>query len=231
VAASGSPYSSGRESRLIPVGKGTLAEGLYIRVTVPEFFEQISRSRRKWGHAWSEIEKVLVLANQRMAEGLQLMAAQELEYSRFGTRKKYTTHRLEATILAPENVFNTGRRWGVGRVKWMNTASPAKMYWRQIEEGSTVHLDRQVHGLFHDGFEFHKASAKRAHMDDVMIGNVYGFIIQKPIEPHYFFRNAWREYNVKAQARAALQEAVTEVLGITFKSSRPTMKTIVNSMR
>lgn len=224
-------FYSGKRERLIPVGKGGLADGLVVRVTVPEYFERISRSRQGWAHPWAEIEKVLVRANQIMAEDLQLMAAMELEESRSQTRAKYSTGRLEATILSPENIINTGRRWGVGKKQWMDTASPARMYWRQIEDGSTVHLERRVHGLFSDGVSFFKASPARRGLDDVLVGEVHGFVIKNPIEAQKFFRNAWRRYNTRARARAALQAAIQEVLGVTFRSNRPQWNTLINSMR
>lgn len=226
--------SGGSRVHLIPVGKGTLADGLYVRVTVPEYFERISRARRNWAHPWAEIEKVLFQANQRMAEELQLRAAAQLEESRIGSRRNYSTGRLEATILASENVFNTGRRWGVGVGSWLK-ASPAKMYWRQIEEGSAVHVGDEIGGRWSDGSSIFGPMRSRRSMDELFAVKAdrapASWTIANPIEAQNYYRDAWRSYNVQAQARAALQQAITSVLGIQFRSSRPTWNTLINSMR
>lgn len=65
--STGNRIGQGGNTVRIPLGNGTLAEGLVLRVTTPDFFERISRSRAGWAHPWEDIEKVLEVANRRMA--------------------------------------------------------------------------------------------------------------------------------------------------------------------
>lgn len=246
--SSGGRIGQGSNTLKIPIGNGTLAEGLVLRVTVPEYFEKISRSRSGWAHPWEQIEKVLEVANRQMAYELQFLLLEALEEGRVKQRRAVSTHRLEDALGDPRNVKISGRRFAVGRVAFLNR-SQAK-YWRQIDAGTTVHVGRvQGRGYWTDGSGKPTPNARRRDGRwNPTAGSIRGargrvikaddgrslvrkMVINRPIQPQQYFARAWRRFNPRAQALDALRSAITQVLGIPMTGVRRSFNATIATMR
>lgn len=231
--------SHGGESRTmrIPIGNGYGA-GIVLRVRFPDYFERISRRRAGWGsNTWADIERVLERANARMADELQLLLVEALQEGRVQERKGASTGRLEAALLDPRNRQVSGRRFGVGRVSFLNR-SQAK-YWRQIDQGSRVHLFQEnfygswlspggqaighTRGRRSDRF----VSAGSAGANKSLTGRG---VITNPIVEQQYFERAWRKFNPRNRALGALREAITEVLGIPMKGVKNSWDATIATM-
>lgn len=231
----------------IPIGNGTLVEGLILRVTVPEYFERISRSRAGWAHPWEEIEKVLKVANQRMANELQYLVLEALEEGRVRSRRGVSTGRLEAALSDPRNVRVTGRRFAVGDAAFLSR-SQAK-YWRQIDAGTSVHVGKSRGGGYwidgggrpssndearRDG-RFVPAMGRNARGRQILGDDgkslVRRMVINRPIEPQQYFERAWKRFNARGQALDALRGAITQVLGIPMTGVRRSFDATIATMR
>lgn len=63
-------------------------------------------------------------------------------------RPGVSTGRLKATVLDPRNRVARAKAFGVGRLGWLNNESPARAYWRAIEEGTSYFVGRRIHGVW-----------------------------------------------------------------------------------
>ena len=257
--STGNRIGQGGNTVRIPLGNGTLAEGLVLRVTTPDFFERISRSRSGWAHPWAQIEKVLEAANHRMASELQYLVLEALEEGRVQSRRGVSTKRLETALADPRNVKVSGGRMAVGRVAFLNR-SEAK-YWRQIDSGTSVHVGRlQGRGYWIDG-SGRATSNMGGHMKKgvmtagprngkwistpgggknargrAIIGEDGGslvrkMVIRRPIQPQEYFERAWKKFNARGQALDALRGAISQVLGIPMTGVRRSWNATVATMR
>lgn len=93
---------------------------------------------------WSRVERTLERYSHAMAADLQEMVVDE--YTRTRKRKDVSTGRLDAATLDRRNREVAKNGFSVGLESWLNK-SQAK-YWRQIEEGTRVHVGRHLYGVF-----------------------------------------------------------------------------------
>lgn len=246
--STGNRIGQGENTVRIPLGNGTLAQGLVLRVTTPDFFERISRSRAGWAHPWEDIKKVLEVANRRMANELQYLVLEALEEGRVQSRRSVSTQRLEKALGDPRNVKVTGERMAVGRVAFLNR-SQAK-YWRQIADGTSIHVGRvQGRGYWIDGGGRPTANSTARNGRWIstprssnnargrkIVGEDGGSLVRKmvinrPIQPQEYFERAWQKFNPRAQALDALRAAITQVLGIPMTGVRRSWNATVATMR
>lgn len=242
----------------VPLADGTIAQGLMLRVTIPDYFSRISGSRAGWGHSWSQVEQVLEVANRKLAAELQVLVAIALEESLKPSRASWSSGRLEAAMLDPRNVVTTGRRFGVGNVRFLESLAGKQhgevgKYWRRIDQGSTSQVGRKMlKGFWQDGGgRGHRPSGRRnsdafvplhgrpntpgvgismASKQNVARLSRAG-VIQNPIEPHEYFSKAWAQFNPRSKALDALREAITQVLGISMKGVRRSWSATIQTMR
>lgn len=246
---------TGGLTMVIPIGGGTYAEGLLLRVAVPDFFSRISRRRSGWAHPWPQIERVLVRSNQRLADELSLLVVRALQEGRVQERRAVSSGRLEDALLDRRNQVNTGRRFGVGNAAWLNR-SQAK-YWRQIDSGFSGHVGREVYGAWMStsGKYYRSMQGRRSDrfvprvrgmkavsrkavtsrkdrigLENSFAANIGKMTIQRPIEPQQYFARGWQAFNPKARALSALREAISEVLGIDMRGVPRTWDATVGTM-
>lgn len=86
------------------------------------------------------VERILREANDDLALYLQNEVVKALERGRIPTRRGVSTGRLKNAIMNRKNVIIRPFGFGVGVPSWLDR-SQAK-YWRQIDEGTRVHVNR-----------------------------------------------------------------------------------------
>lgn len=118
--------------------------GLFVSVTGTGTLRYTLETAKNRRHSWSRIERVLERHNEAMAANLQDMVVDE--YQRTRKRKDVSTGRLDAATLDRRNRMLAKNGFGIGLSSWLDK-SQAK-YWRQIEEGTNVHVGRHLYGVF-----------------------------------------------------------------------------------
>jgi hypothetical protein len=122
----------GRASRRIQ-----LAYGLVITVTTRGHYFDPDAVRAQ-GLVTDEIQKVLKAANLDLAGELRAAVLQALDDGRLPNRRLVSTGRLDWALAHERNMIIRPWGFGVGVRNWLDR-SQAK-YWRQIDEGTSVHI-------------------------------------------------------------------------------------------
>lgn len=104
----------------------------------------ISGYKRQYNNAAADVQRILREANDDLALYLQNEVVKAFERGRIPTRRDVSTGRLRNALMNRKNVVIRPFGFGVGVPSWLNR-SQAK-YWRQIDRGSTVHVER--HNLY-----------------------------------------------------------------------------------
>ena len=160
--------------------------------------------------------------NERLAATFSAQVAANARRSL--QRPRASSGRLIRAIEDPRNRVATSTKWGYGVEAWLDQ-SPARYYWRQIEEGSSVHVGRVLHGAWsaqRGSGPFYPFDRRRNQ--DVFTpmredGSGFG-VITKPIEPHLFMKRTWDSFDPREKSRQALYETLVEA-GIIQKGSVP----------
>jgi|GEM_PF-3644648 len=120
-----------------PLDDTGLAISLWVSSTTDRgFFAQLQKTetRYSWNRVMATMQKFYAQAAQELNE----LAVEEFKKSR--KRPGVSTKRLEKALVDPRNmrILQDGYRVGYGR--FMKTSEAR--YWRQIDEGTTVHVGR-----------------------------------------------------------------------------------------
>lgn len=118
--------------------------GLVIEVWVPGdgFFAQLQRGDTKL--SWSNIETIMSRYYYEAAMELNLLAVEAFHETR--KRPSVSTHRLETALLDYQNIRVLKDGFYAGDGKFLDSSN-AK-YWRQIEEGTSIHLGQLLTGVW-----------------------------------------------------------------------------------
>ena len=151
--------------------------------------------------------------NKRYAQLLQKDAARQLEMTR-GPRPRDRRRRagikmrLSEAIMDPLNATSNDTGFGVGNTIFLDRVTP---YWRQIEEGSTVHVGRQQRAWFVDGAgKLQPPAGFRRGQDQWSPRSATSrsaplVRIKVPIEAHRFFARAMKQFDMDSYNRELLE--------------------------
>lgn len=161
--------------------------------------------------------------NERLAKQFSDEVNKKLDGSM--KRPLASTGRLERALSDKRNRVASPTMWGYGNPAWLDR-SPAR-YWRQIEEGTRVHLGRAIRGIWAVNREtgpYHGFNSKRnqdaflpSRSKEAPVG-----IIGKPITPHRYMEMSWRGFNPKQRSKQALYDVLIEAGVITPTGGRRT---------
>jgi hypothetical protein len=124
----------------IPIG-GT---GLTITITLGGKLAEALGGAQLSRAAWARIMRAMDSYNRVM--GAELAAKVVAESRKGRLRKSVSSGRMDAATLDPRNFQQTRTGWGIGVPSFLDN-SQAK-YWRQIEEGTSVHVGRKIKGVW-----------------------------------------------------------------------------------
>lgn len=89
-------------------------------------------------------QRALTKVNGEAAHSIQVGEVEQLEGAVAETgRRQRGGKRLESAIMDPRNIDVTASSFIVGRPSWLDQ-SPAKLYWRRIEEGDPNTFDAYI---------------------------------------------------------------------------------------
>lgn len=95
-------------------------------------------------------QQALTEANAKVATNMQWGMVDELERQvKLTGRKQRGDERLEMSLLSEHNREAFANTFSVGRESWLDR-SPARLYWRRIEEGDAATFDSRI--LFTNDF-------------------------------------------------------------------------------
>ena len=175
------------------------------------------------GHArtvkgrYTTAANALIPLNEKWSQKLQKQAAARLELTRVGPkdgRRKF--RHLSSSIKDPENVLFSDTGFGFFKPAHMDKATP---YWRQIEEGSRVHVGRRQYMAFAGPFGVIGPIRDRFRMDPWRTsgtkgGSAWRGTIRRPIGAHRFLEDTFASWDKDAYTKAwsaTVQKAFREV--------------------
>ena len=126
--------------------------------------------------------------NRLLAETMQDLAIEKLSQT-LGRRpadpRRRSPMRLRESIKSPENVGASAEGFGWFDTRFMDSVTP---YWRQIDEGSSVHVGQRLRGMFVGPGGVTAPNPDRAGTGYFSPGAGASFIIRNPIRAHNFVR-------------------------------------------
>ena len=169
---------------------------------------------------YTTIANALIPLNERWSQKIRTSAREHLEASRVGPqdrRRKNGWRHLGPALGARENLTFSDTGFGFFRPDFMDKVTP---YWRQIEEGSRVHVGRRQVMAFAGPFgEAIGPTQQRFRMDPWRTsgtgkGRVWKGTIRRPIGAHRFLRDAFEAWDREAYRKEwsrVVQRALREV--------------------
>ena len=183
------------------------------------------------GGTFSQFQADFLRRNQILARELAELAVEKLRASY--ARPDASSGALERALLDPRNIVigQGGTYWGVGNEKFLDRS--AAKYWRTIERGTRHFVGKPMVGVWEhpgsgrvypfsrhrtkdifrpfasaaDAMEFLRANGERGPRGGV--GKTWG-IIKRPIRPHNYLRDAWKEFRPRERSKEALRAALRE---------------------
>ncbi len=128
--------------------------GLSVVFQIPSGGLYDKLAAKKSGDQWGNITRVLRRYFDEMAREINFLAAEMFEEGR--KRPNVSTGRLVNALIDERNVFISEDSFFVGVPSFMDH-SQAK-YWRQIDQGTTVHLGQYLMGVWGDSLSGGRAT-------------------------------------------------------------------------
>jgi hypothetical protein len=221
--------------------------GLTITINVPQggngFWEAMNNPGMTHKNAWADILKIMQKYYAIAAETLQLMVVEA--YKETVVRPEVSTHRLEGATLDERNRAIHPEGWQVGVPSFMDQ-SKAK-YWRQIEEGTSIHVIKHQrlfgvwgseltggtatgssgiyylaggefhHHGFSSGGKFQPFKTWNGQVEEDGGGATLTGFIQKKIDAQDGYGRAFQRFKKTNRPINLLRAAVAEVMGLDRK--------------
>lgn len=146
--------------------------GLVLTVGLPDYLA-FAAKRSGYNHAWEQVGAILERASSKLAQELQEALVDAFDETRVKERREASTGRLSRALADPRNRRVERYRFGVGDPKFLDR-SDAK-YWRQIDQGTMIHVGQVLWGAWGWGFTGQYARSRK--------GNVYA-VPNGPFERH-----------------------------------------------
>lgn len=190
--------------------------------------EGLTRSARDLAGRFTSLQTTVRVAHEAMALGLARSQAEALREAVGATgRPQRATRYLERALVSEGNWRATADGFAVGIEAFLRSTRAAP-YYRNLEEGSEVHVGRVLHGLFltpGGRLEGPVAGSKSA-VQAIVTRTVFGsepdnrqtsigtarprgarFVIQRPIPAYHFMRNGTERYLASGAIRDEYRKA------------------------